>query len=142
MSRNWLNLLIDGVTAVVVIGLAWTGLLMEYVLPAGSGRRGLSLWGWDRHEWGELHLYLALGAIALVVIHIALHWRWVSTMVMRVVRRGGAPGRLRRNLVGGALGLLLVGLFVGSLWWASTQRVQDEARQSGGGGHRWGQMNP
>jgi hypothetical protein len=32
----------------------------------------------DRHSWGDIHFYLSLGILVLMLVHIALHWRWVK----------------------------------------------------------------
>lgn len=58
-------------------GLTGTGLLLAYRLPPGSrGGRGLSALGWSRHEWGDLHFWISLAFLVLLLIHLALHWRW------------------------------------------------------------------
>jgi hypothetical protein len=31
-----------------------------------------------RHEWGDIHFYLAVGFVALMVVHIILHWGWIK----------------------------------------------------------------
>jgi hypothetical protein len=54
-----------------------TGLLLAFRLPPGSrGGHGLTALGWDRHEWGDLHTWISYGFLALILIHLALHWRW------------------------------------------------------------------
>ncbi len=140
MKRTWLNFLIDIVTALVALGLVWTGFLMEWVLPKGSPRDGLSLWGLDRHVWGEIHLYFSYAVIALVVVHIALHWQWIAIMACRLAPgwKGGAPRAGRRNLVGALLVLLFVGLIAGSLYLASTLTVRDDTPRGDGRGHGGG----
>ena len=55
-----------------------TGLVLEFRLPPGSrGGQGLSLLGWGRHDWGDLHSWLAYAALALVAGHLAIHARWL-----------------------------------------------------------------
>lgn len=72
----------------VMAALAGIGLMIKYVLPSGREkilRSGInynqSFWGLDRHQWGDVHLLLAVVLIALLVLHIALHWSCVLTMV-------------------------------------------------------------
>jgi len=31
-----------------------------------------------RHEWGAVHFYLAILFVALMVVHIILHWTWIK----------------------------------------------------------------
>jgi hypothetical protein len=57
--------------------MSGTGLLIAYRLPPGSrGGHGLSALGWTRHEWGDLHFWISIAFLALIFIHMALHWRW------------------------------------------------------------------
>jgi len=61
--------------------LAVTGLIQRYVLPAGQGRRGAgaeTLLGWTRHDFGDLHFYVATVLVVLLAVHIVLHWSWIK----------------------------------------------------------------
>ena len=90
MKRNALNFIVDLISFVNLLGLAFTGLIMKYVLPPGTsglgrelgGGRGREeikyLWSMTRHEWGYIHFYLAVGFVALMVVHIILHWTWIK----------------------------------------------------------------
>lgn len=61
----------------VFCAMAGTGLLLAYRLPPGSrGGRGLSALGWGRHDWGDLHTWISYAFLALILVHMALHWRW------------------------------------------------------------------
>ncbi len=87
-NRGTINLVIDLLMLLVMAALSGIGFLMKYILPSGrdkilhsGGNRDLLFWGWDRHEWGELHLILAFGLIALLVLHIVFHWECVLAMV-------------------------------------------------------------
>ena len=75
-----------------------TGLILEFRLPPGSrGGQGLSLLGWDRHDWGDLHTWLAYAVLALVSGHLAIHARWLWIVA--------SQRRSWRILAGLALGL-------------------------------------
>ncbi len=122
MRRSTLNLLIDALSALVMLALIGTGLVVRYILPAGSGGHGrgggLVLWSLDRHGWGDVHFWLAVAVGALMVLHVALHWRWVCATIRHVLRRGdqaGPAGPLRLNLYGVgfvAAVVLLIGGFL------------------------------
>ena len=46
--------------------LLGTGLLLVFRLPPGSrGGHGLTMLGLSRHEWGDLHYWVALGMVAI-----------------------------------------------------------------------------
>ncbi len=82
MKRNTLNYIVDAITLLVMWGLLATGLLIKYVLPPGSGH-WLALNGWNRHDWGEVHFWLAVSACVLMFVHVLLHWQWVCATTRR-----------------------------------------------------------
>lgn len=136
MARNTLNFVIDLVTFAVMLAMIATGLLIRFVLPPGSGERR-SLWDYTRHDWGDVHFWLAVVLGGLVLVHLALHWSWVCSLVSRWCASADARGRpksvLRRNLVGAALVLAVTGLVGGFLWIAERNVVEFER---GGRPHR------
>jgi hypothetical protein len=120
MKRGTLNYLVDGVTFAGVLAMVATGLILEFVLPPGSGGRGhrggQELWGLGRHDWGDWHFYLAMGLGALLLIHLALHWSWICAMTLRPFGAAGASAGkspLKRNLAGCAILAGVVGLGYG-----------------------------
>jgi len=90
MKRNSLNFIVDLVSFMNIVSLAFTGFIMKYILPPGTGGRGRrlhggiggehikELWSMSRHEWGGIHFYLALMFITLISVHIILHWNWLK----------------------------------------------------------------
>jgi hypothetical protein len=122
VKRNTLNFIIDVGSALVMAAMVASGLIIRFVLPPGSGSRR-QLWGLGRHDWGDVHFWLAAAAGAVVVLHVALHWQWVCVTTLRCLPGGGdrkmPPTPLRRNLTGVAFLSLLVLLFGGFVWLAS-----------------------
>ncbi len=121
LKRNTENFLIDAVTFLVCFAIFWIGLLIHYVLPPGSGRgHALTLWGMDRHDYGNIHFYLALAMVALIIVHIWLHWSWICSVFSNLL---GAPQlkRIRRVLYGIVLLLAIPIVTIGSLLWVQTQ---------------------
>ncbi len=95
MNRNTVNFVLDVVMGGLGLCVLATGLLLGYVLPHGSGRRGASFLGLARHDWSGVHLWLALGLTALVVVHVLLHAAWVrhtAGRLWRTARPGGSAG--------------------------------------------------
>lgn len=120
MSRNGINYVLDALLAVAGLGMVFTGLTLEYVLPRGQG--GGRLWGASRHDWGELHFYFGLGMIAVVFTHVLMHWEWVTAMTRRLF--GPGPGKVKlvnRLILGAVTTVLVAGVMGGTLWYASTQ---------------------
>ncbi len=61
-----------------------TGLLLAFRLPPGSrGGQGLFALGMNRHDWGDIHTWLSYGFMALVILHLAVHWRWLWQFASR-----------------------------------------------------------
>jgi hypothetical protein len=123
MKRNTLNFLVDLISLLLMLGLAWTGLLIHYVLPPGSGGRGgghgMTLWGLGRHDYGSIHFYLALALIGLMVIHIWLHWSWVCTTAKKLAGMKSVNGR-RGIIYGIALLVIAAASMTGALFYANT----------------------
>jgi hypothetical protein len=149
MKRNALNFVIDLSTALMMAGMIATGLLVRFVLPPGSGSTRF-VWGLGRHDWGDVHFWLAVAAGAVVLVHVAMHWQWVCVTARRLLpARGGRlappppPAPLARNAAGAALVVLLAALFGGFVWTAKRAvevREQDGRAAAGvdgaGVGHR------
>jgi hypothetical protein len=88
------NFVIDAVAFAAFLALMSTGLLLNYQLPPGSGglngmgrgrgagdREITMLWGWTRHEWGQIHYWIAGILIAVLAVHLVLHWNWIVCVV-------------------------------------------------------------
>jgi len=91
-DKGKLNFIIDGLLFLVMMAMAGLGFLMKYILVPGRerwvkyGRNvNLTLFGWDRHDWGDIHLDLGLIFLGLLVVHIILHWRQIVGLFNRFV---------------------------------------------------------
>ncbi len=89
-SRTAINFWIDLLTAIAFALLLSTSFLMKYILPPGTcDGAGVKVWlTHSRHWWGDIHFVAALAMIALIIVHIWLHWSWVT----------GAWGKLLGNM--------------------------------------------
>jgi len=110
-NRNNLNLFIDVLLTVTLAVLAGIGWLLKYTLPPGRDRilktgenRELFFLGWDRHQWGTVHLVAALVMLGLLVLHIIFHWNQILCMVRTAV----PSASLRRILTGGIILLSVI----------------------------------
>jgi hypothetical protein len=116
MKRTSLNFVIDALAFVAFLCLLSTGMVLQYQLPPGSGGRqgfgtghGASdrpvelLWGWTRHEWGQVHYWIAFVLMAVLTVHLFLHWRWIVGVV-----RGKPSDASPYRLVLGCVGLITV----------------------------------
>jgi hypothetical protein len=98
MKRPNLNFAVDCLGFAGFVLLSATGVLMRYVLPPGSGR-STTIWALDRHEWGSIHFWIAIAFLAVLAIHLFLHWRWIVTL-MSGRPREGSGARLALGTVG------------------------------------------
>lgn len=124
MRRNTVNLLVDILSLLVMSGMIATGLVIRFVLPPGTGgRHGGArevLWGMGRHDWGDVHFWLAVAIVALLLAHVALHWTWVCGTVQRFVGRGGPEGAKTpartRNMYGAGFLAVVIVVYAAFLW--------------------------
>ncbi|MCK4959906.1 MAG: DUF4405 domain-containing protein [Planctomycetes bacterium] len=130
MKRNTLNFWIDALTFLVFFMKIWTGLLIHYILPAGQGRgRSLFLWGLNRHDYGVIHFYMAVAMIALIIVHICLHWSWICSIWARLIGISQVnPSKC--FLYGTGFLFILFVITIGSLLWARSQVKSAYAREA------------
>jgi hypothetical protein len=102
MKRSKMNSLIDIVSFGAFIFLTSTGILVRYILPPGSGRF-TTLWGLDRHAWGDIHFWVARAFFACLSAHLFLHWKWILSLLKGKKRQGSG---LRAGL--GIVGVVTV----------------------------------
>lgn len=138
MTRTHANFVVDAVAFGAFLFLASTGVMLRYQLPPGSGGlhgRGaglgeaqqsvLTVWNWTRHDWGAVHFWIACALMAVLAVHLFLHWRWVVCVV-----RGKPTDRSGWRLGLGAVGLVAFVLLSIAPWLSSTaQQPRSELRQ-------------
>ncbi len=97
----WTNVL----NLLLMLGLVGTGIILRWVLPPGSGGGGpgrgigwrggqgprvVAEWlGLTRHQWGDIHCYLAIALAAGITLHLLLHTGYIRSACARwLVPRG------------------------------------------------------
>lgn len=78
MKKPAINFLVDTIAFTLFLCLLSTGFLIYLIMPPASG---YSVWGMDRHGWGEIHFWIALAFLIMMAIHVILHWKWITTKV-------------------------------------------------------------
>ena len=120
MKRFFDNLLIDLIAAALMIGMLGTGYILRFPLPPGTNKE-LTLWGLTRHQWGDVHFWISLGLIAVILLHLCLHWQWIAISVKRKLsRRKAAPGSA---LVSGLMTFLVLVAVLFLFGWAAQSGV-------------------
>ena len=95
---------IDLILYLLFCALAGTGMLLAYRLPHGGGEGRSLFLSFGRHEWGEIHTWLAYFSIALLVVHLLLNWQWLVKVA--------ASKHVWRLAAGILIGLFIVGAFL------------------------------
>ena len=133
MEKGKLNFVIDALMFILLMAIAGMGFLMKYVLIPGQetprvyGRHvELYLWGMNRHGWGDIHLYLAFTLLAVLVIHLILHWQ----MIVGLYGRRIASPQMRTGL---AFALLILTVLLLYFPFLVTPEVQERGPGLGQG---------
>jgi hypothetical protein len=79
-------------TIMFLLGLfqAVSGFIMWWALPCGGGGQGRgggggggggeTFWSLSRDTWADLHDWVAVALLVVVIVHIILHWKWIVRM--------------------------------------------------------------
>jgi Domain of unknown function (DUF4405) len=141
MDKPKLNFIIDALMFLTLMALAGLGFLMKYILVSGRdawtkyGRNlALSWLGWDRHDWGDLHFYLAFALLILLVFHLFLHWRQILAYFHHLFPHPGLRFKI-------ALIFLLLSLLLIYFPFMITPDVQERGGGGGRGGRSRSQMH-
>ena len=133
MDKLKLNFIIDALMFLILMAMAGLGFLMKYTLPPGravhatyGSNLALSWLGWDRHDWGDIHLYLAFILLGVLIIHLILHWKQILGLFQRLV-----PDPRRRYRI--ALVFLIISLLLIYFPFLITPDMQPRGRGGGRG---------
>lgn len=127
VKRSTFILLTDAAAFIGFVLLVSSGVLLHYLLPAGSGR-WLAVLGLNRHEWGTIHFYVAATFFFVLSLHLILHWRAILGMV-----KGAEGGAQRWRLALGVIGLLALLAIAAVPWIAGTEETAADFRGGGQG---------
>ncbi len=83
ITRTAVSRVLNALLWLVFCAMSGTGLLLAFRMPGGGGGGRLTALGLTRHEWGDWHTWLSYAFLALIAIHLALHWRWFWQVAAR-----------------------------------------------------------
>jgi hypothetical protein len=88
-KADW-QYLVDTLLFICISGIALIGILLAFFIPKGPSALESSKYFLDlhRHQWGNIHLYLSLTFISLVIIHLTLDWKWITTRAGKIFKKG------------------------------------------------------
>lgn len=90
MKRANINFIIDLAVFATFISVVFTGGVIRFILPPGTGGIGRELsggtgrenieqfWYMTRHQWGDIHYILATIFTLLIIIHLLMHIGWIK----------------------------------------------------------------
>lgn len=112
MNRTVANIIIDIIAALLFLGMIATGYLLRFPLPPGSNK-SLSLWGYTRHQWGDIHFWISLGLLVVLVVHLVLHWNWIVTVIGKRCRllKTAQPSLVRSGVLTAVVVIVSMTLF-------------------------------
>jgi cytochrome b561 len=90
MMNNWL---INYVLFVLLLLLGFiqaiSGFLLWLVIPGGHSGFGINQVDgtvlWSRYTWIEIHDWTAIILVVVVIIHIILHWKWITQTTKKIL---------------------------------------------------------
>lgn len=101
INNTNLNLTIDTILLLLLLPMAGIGFIMKSVLLSGAERLAiygadveLAFWGLTHHEWGTVHLYISLAFMAILLLHIIMHWTAIQIWFRKLL-----PNKSIRTLI-------------------------------------------
>lgn len=121
MSRTIINIIVDVAAALLFLGMIATGYILRFILPPGSNR-AFSLWGLTHHQYGDLHFWISFSLLAVLVIHLMLHWKWIVTVTVK--RYHGVQTARSSLLYSGVLTLAIATIAFTAFAWTVQHSVK------------------
>jgi len=90
--RKWLqNYILFIIMFLLGLCQAVSGFALWLALPSGQGYQGgrgaeldaSTFLSWTRHNWIDLHDWTAVALLAMLIIHLILHWKWIVYMTKK-----------------------------------------------------------
>ena len=101
MNKSSLIKLIDLLSFIGLSALISTGALIKFSLPPKSG--GATIWGFTRHEWGDIHFYISLCFLCIITIHLFLHFKFIKAAIF-----GSASREIGYRIAVGFVGFVVL----------------------------------
>jgi hypothetical protein len=92
LKKQTLNYLINFTFFLTMLFETASGFVLWLILPRGrgdgGGRSGLTeaSFIWSRDTWIDLHDWFAVALLAVFVLHLILHWKWIIYMTKRIFK--------------------------------------------------------
>ena len=84
MTRADWNFWLDVFLLLNFMALIWAMVVVQFVFPAGPQSHGWLLWGWTYVDWCNVQFAVLCVMVAAILLHVMLHWSWVSGSTLRL----------------------------------------------------------
>ncbi|HOW91484.1 MAG TPA: DUF2202 domain-containing protein [Anaerolineaceae bacterium] len=85
------NLWLNTLTALSFLISALSGLYFLFTVGSEGGRNPDPMFLFSRTAWDVLHTWSSVVFIASVILHFAIHWRWIVNVTKKVFQRSVTP---------------------------------------------------
>ncbi len=125
-SKNYINYTLDVILLSSAIITLASSYIVWFVLPRGIGQYGsewcsqygqgtlgnyVTVLGWPRYIWIEIHNWAAVALLVVIITHITFHWGWIVETTKRVKSYIGKRVRKVTELYIAAVVLFILFLF-------------------------------
>ena len=78
MNKNSIKYIVNTILFIDICSIAVIGLLLAFVIPEGRVAQASKYFlGLHRHDWGNIHLYLSLLLLILLIFHLWFNRTWI-----------------------------------------------------------------
>ncbi|HRX85430.1 MAG TPA: DUF4405 domain-containing protein [Phycisphaerae bacterium] len=88
LNRAATNFLLDALALIVLVGVLWTRIVAFWIVPLpADGVAPVRLWGLNHRGWDLVNFWATMGFAVVVLVHLILHWTWISQFVHQRIKR-------------------------------------------------------
>ena len=85
MRKATRNYILGVILFILALLQAVSGFILWFGLPRGEGQgRGggtaTTFWSLARDTWIDIHDWVAMALVVIIIIHLVLHWKWITYM--------------------------------------------------------------
>lgn len=122
-DSDW-RYVVDAILYVCLGGMTLIGIMLWFVLPAGpvAAESAKYFLGLHRHQWGNIHAYLSMVFVLVMIVHLVLNWKWTVSKTRQIFKRSGTPA---------LAAIAFAPVFILFLFWTVTPKDSDRYREYG-----------
>lgn len=110
VNRTTVNYAVNWTSFAVIAALSATGLTLEYGWEDADER--LTVFKVSRDLLGEIHQYIGIAFLVMIVVHLCLHASWIKAVTLGKTEGGARTRRAAMAIVGLIVALVLYGLML------------------------------